>query len=435
MAEEIKPEEAAPKPWWEGRRAKKIAFFVGIPLLLWIMFRRTDPVAIKPTRPTYQEQNAGAVNPQQIADAQKQALQEAAQIEATKEQLAKTQAAMGAQYGVKTDDIDLSTPQGQAELQNRIALARSANLAGSRTATSESTRQNVGGNYRGGSGESRAEKLRKALLSSAVVYQKSENSQAQNQPTAPQQVTPQPIPPAQPQAAPPTQTAEHKAASLIDLPVDVVSKLTGEDEYRVLPQGTVVEAVLTNKLVGDAAGPVNVMLTTPVYAPGTHEVLLPPGARILGEAASIGGFGDSRLAVAFHRAILSAGPVQYSISLDTMPALDQQGAVGLTGKVNQHILSTIAISGVIGAIGGLANIGNYSSGVGSYGATQQFQSGVSQYMGQSAMQVLNRFINRRPTVEIRPGTRVKLIWAGDQSFPVYTEAIQALQEKRNVAQF
>lgn len=429
MDEQIKPEAATPKPWWEGRRFKKVAFFVGIPLLLWIMFRRTDPVAIKPPRPAYQEQNSSAVNPQQVEDAQKQALAQAAQIEGAKEQLAKTQALLASQTGVRTDDLDLSTPQGQAELRNRIALARSANLAGQHPSAGESTHQNASGNYGGGSGESKAERLRKALLATAVVYQKSDSDKAENH-------KPQPVQESKPPAVANTaKETDHKGASLLDLPPDVVTRLTNEDGYRVLPQGTVVESVLTNKLVGDAAGPVNVMLTTPVYAPGTHEILLPPGTRILGKAASIGGFGDSRLAVAFHRAIITDGPVQYSLSLDTMPGLDQQGAVGLTGKVNQHILSTIAVSGVIGAIGGLANIGNYSGGIGSYGAMQQFQGGVSQYMGQSAMQVLNRFINRRPTVEIKPGSRVKLIWAGDQSLPVYSEAIHALEEKRNVTQF
>lgn len=432
MAEEpIKPEAATDKRWFESKRAKQVAVIVGIPLLLWLMFRGTKPVVIEP-RPVagYQNQTTAAVTPKQIAEAQQQAAQEQAAVEAKKAEMEKMAHTAASGLGVKTDDIDLSTPEGQAELQNRMALARSADLAGRQAQTASTYRQYGDQGQRTGGGTSPAENRRKALLSSAVVFVRAEQSTQ-----APATEPPQTYPVPEPKPAEPVKKDESKPKNLLDLPPSVVAQLQAEGDYRIVPQGTVVESVLTNKLVGDAAGPSNVMLTTPLYAPGTHEVLLPPGTRILGEAASVGGFGESRLAVAYHRSIVSVGPIQYSVSLDTMPGLDQQGAVGLKGKLNQHILSTIAISGVIGAIGGLSNIGNFSSGVGSYGASQQFQAGVSQYMGQSAMQVLNRFINRKPDVTIPPGTRVKLIWACDQSLPVYTEAIRALQESKDVAQF
>lgn len=435
---QIRPEEAVSKPWWEGKQFKKVAFIIGVPLLLYILFHSTAPVPVPAVKPVYPVQNTAIVNPQQVSEAEKQAQQIADQMEKKKEQLLKTEQATAAALGVKTDDLDLSTPEGESELRARIALAQSLNPNG-RAPVPANYNQPEAGRGSTGSGQSRSEKMRQALLASAVVYV----SNPQNQ-VAPQQEQRPVNPPQYPavQVDPSTPNPEEKAGkeaakkrSLLDLPADVVSQLRQEQDYRVIPQGTVVESVLTNKLVGDAAGPVNVMITTPVYATGSHDILLPPGTRLLGEAESVGAFGDSRLAVVFHRAIITNGMLQYSLSLDTMPGLDQQGAVGLTGKVDQHILSTIAISGVIGAIGGLANIGNYSGNIGTYGAMQQFQSGISQSMGQSAMQVLNRFINRRPTVEIQPGTRVKLIWAGDQSLPIYSDVIQTLKEKRDVAQF
>ena len=51
-----------------------------------------------------------------------------------------------------------------------------------------------------------------------------------------------------------------------------------------LPEGTVLEAVLTNRLDGDAVGPVDCMITADVYQPGTRVFLIPQGARVLGEA-------------------------------------------------------------------------------------------------------------------------------------------------------
>ncbi len=85
-----------------------------------------------------------------------------------------------------------------------------------------------------------------------------------------------------------------------------------------LPEGTVMEAVLTNRLDGDATGPVNCMITTDVYLPGTRLMLIPQGARVLGEASKVASFGQQRLAVAFHR-VLIPGLNSYSIPLDKQP--------------------------------------------------------------------------------------------------------------------
>ena len=131
-----------------------------------------------------------------------------------------------------------------------------------------------------------------------------------------------------------------------------------------LPEGTVMEAVLTNRLDGDAAGPVNCMITTDVYLPGTRMEVIPQGARVLGEASKVSSFGQQRLAVAFHR-ILVPGVHPYSIPLDKEPpGLAQAGQVGLHDKVNNHYFSIFGASLAIGAIGGLAQIGNGFSGFG-----------------------------------------------------------------------
>jgi type IV secretory pathway VirB10-like protein len=185
-----------------------------------------------------------------------------------------------------------------------------------------------------------------------------------------------------------------------------------------LPEGTLMEAVLTNRLDGDAAGPVNCMITTDVYLPGTRLVLIPQGARVLGEAGKVSSFGQQRLAVAFHR-ILVPGLKPYAIPLDKEPpALAQAGEVGLRDKVNNHYFSIFGASLAVGAIGGLAQIGNSFSGFG-YDPSVQFRNGVSQSTGESADRILDRFLNRLPTITIREGTRVKILLTGDLQVPAY----------------
>jgi type IV secretory pathway VirB10-like protein len=141
-----------------------------------------------------------------------------------------------------------------------------------------------------------------------------------------------------------------------------------------LPEGTVIEAELTNRLDGDEPGPVNVMITNDVYKPGTRLVLIPQGARGLGEAREVSLQGQQRLAVAFHR-ILTPGLDGYGIPLDRPePGLAQAGEAGLHDKVNSHYATIFGAALAVGAIGGLAQIGNNAVTLSNL---SEFRNGVS----------------------------------------------------------
>jgi type IV secretion system protein TrbI len=185
-----------------------------------------------------------------------------------------------------------------------------------------------------------------------------------------------------------------------------------------LPEGTVIEAVLTNRLDGDAVGPVDCQISSDVYQPGTRVLVIPQGARVLGQASAVSSLGQGRLAVAFHRIIVT-GSTTYSIPLDKLtPALSQGGDVGLTDKVNSHYAAIFGASLAIGAIGGLAQIGNGYSGFG-YDPSVEIRNGITQSMGQSSARVLDRFLNRMPTITIREGTRVRILLTDDLQLPPY----------------
>jgi type IV secretion system protein VirB10 len=183
-----------------------------------------------------------------------------------------------------------------------------------------------------------------------------------------------------------------------------------------LPEGTVIEAELTNRLDGDEPGPVNVMITNDVYKPGTRLVLIPQGARGLGEAHEVSLLGQQRLAVAFHR-ILTPGLNGYGIPLDhPEPGLAQAGEAGLHDKVNNHYATIFGSALAVGAVGGLAQIGNNAA---SLNTLSDFRNGVSASTAQSADRILDRFLNRMPTITIREGTRVKIILTDDLALPAY----------------
>jgi hypothetical protein len=74
-----------------------------------------------------------------------------------------------------------------------------------------------------------------------------------------------------------------------------------------LLEGTLIEAVLANRLDAALAGPVDALVTGPVYSHDRQAVLIPAGARVLGAATPVQSWGESRLAVSFHRLIMPDG--------------------------------------------------------------------------------------------------------------------------------
>ena len=79
-------------------------------------------------------------------------------------------------------------------------------------------------------------------------------------------------------------------------------------------------------------------------------MLIPAGARILGETKPVQTFGETRLAVAFHRLLMPDGR---TYSLDHFIGLNQIGDAGLRDQVNQHYWSTFGAAAAVGLISGL----------------------------------------------------------------------------------
>lgn len=190
--------------------------------------------------------------------------------------------------------------------------------------------------------------------------------------------------------------------------------------YRVL-EGTIVDTVLTNRLDGAMAAPVNCLVTNALYSHTGRQVLVPAGARILGETKPVQAFGETRLAVSFHRLLMPDGR---SYRLDEFLGLNQIGDAGLRDKVNQHYLSTFGAAAAVGLISGLSQyLGSAGLGSGDGNRTIVIAGGVGDATSQAAMQVMSRFLNRLPTITIREGHRVKVYLTNDIELPAYVAPV------------
>ena len=169
-------------------------------------------------------------------------------------------------------------------------------------------------------------------------------------------------------------------------------------------EGSFLEAVLLTQLTGDFPGPVLATVSVPFYSADRQRVLIPRGARVVGTARAVQDPDQSRLAVAFHRLILPDGSW---IDLE-FTGLNQAGEGALQDQVDRHYFSTFAAAGAVGVVSGLALAGGSPFGL---------RAGVGQGLGQSATSVLDRFLNRLPTITIRAGHRLRIWFTSDVLVP------------------
>jgi type IV secretion system protein VirB10 len=107
--------------------------------------------------------------------------------------------------------------------------------------------------------------------------------------------------------------------------------------------------------------------------------------------------------------------------LDQFQGLNQIGDAGLRDRVNQHYLSTFGAAAAVGLISGLSQyLGSAGLARGDGDRTIFIAGGVGDATSQATLQVMNRFLNRLPTITIREGHRVKVYLTGDLELPAYS---------------
>ena len=216
--------------------------------------------------------------------------------------------------------------------------------------------------------------------------------------------------PTAPQAVPVVSAATAGSATARDY--SSPARIGGPEDppgWERIYEGSFLEAALVTQLSGDFPGPVLAVVSVPFYSADRQRILVPRGARVLGTAQAVANQDQARLAVSFHRLILPDGRW---ISLE-FHGLNQLGEGALKDRVDRHYFSMFAAVGAVGVLGGLtAARGNpYEGGVAG------FRAGAGQGLGQAATRILDRFLNRLPTITIRAGHRIRVWFTSDVLVP------------------
>ncbi len=174
-------------------------------------------------------------------------------------------------------------------------------------------------------------------------------------------------------------------------------------------EGSFLEAALATQLSGDFPGPVLAVVAIPFYSADRQRILVPRGTRVIGTAQAVTNQDQARLGIGFHRLIFPDGSW---VSLQ-FRGLNQVGEGALKDQVDRHYFSMFAAVGAVGVLSGLTAVGGNPY----EGGTAGMRSGAGQGLGQAATRILDRFLNRMPTITIRAGHRLRVWFTSDVLVP------------------
>jgi len=181
---------------------------------------------------------------------------------------------------------------------------------------------------------------------------------------------------------------------------------TPASPYEVLA-GSVISASLITGIDADLPGEMVAQVTENVYDSATGQLLLiPQGSRLIGDYDSVVAFGQSRALVVWQRLIMPDGS---SIQIENLPASDAAGYAGLEDEVDYHtwsLLKGVALATLIG-VGGELSIGSDGDLV------QAIRQSAQQNTSQAGQHLVEKDLNRQPTITIRPGFPLKVIVRND----------------------
>ena len=184
----------------------------------------------------------------------------------------------------------------------------------------------------------------------------------------------------------------------------------------VLQAGAVIPAALITGIRSDLPGEVTAQVTEDVYDSPTGRILLiPQGARLVGQYDAQVSFGQSRVLLAWTRLIMPNGR---SIVLERQPAADAAGYAGLEDEVDNHwgMLFKAAILSTILSVGSEAGVSGNNGG----SLAAAIQQGMSQSFNQVGEQVVGRSLAIQPTLTIRPGFPVRVMVTRDLVLEPYS---------------
>lgn len=186
-----------------------------------------------------------------------------------------------------------------------------------------------------------------------------------------------------------------------------VERLVAPASPNILQASSIIPAALITGVRSDLPGQITAQVTQNVYDSPTGRILLiPQGARLLGEYDSEITAGQTRVLLAWDRLIMPDGR---SIVLERQPGADGAGFAGLQDRVDQHWGNLFRAAAISTLLGVGVELGADSEN----DLVRALRRGTQDTINQSGQQIVGRQLNVQPTLTVRPGHPVRVILTRD----------------------
>lgn len=141
---------------------------------------------------------------------------------------------------------------------------------------------------------------------------------------------------------------------------------------RMIIQGKIIDAVLETAIATDLQGTIRALVSRDIYAEAGDSILIPRGARLIGNYSFDSNIAKARVNINWNRIILPHG-IDIAIS---SPGIDAVGRGGVTGVVDYKIISTLFSSILLAGttIGALLTASKVSAAIGELGFMEYIRS-------------------------------------------------------------
>nr|WP_320013106.1 TrbI/VirB10 family protein [uncultured Desulfobulbus sp.] len=183
--------------------------------------------------------------------------------------------------------------------------------------------------------------------------------------------------------------------------------------------GTVIPGIMISGINSELPGSLIAQVSQNVYDTATgHHLLVPQGAKLYGVYDSRVVYGQSRVLVAWNRLIFPDGS---AVTLGAMPGADVSGYAGYEDLVNNHYLRIFGSAFLMSLVTGgtsyaMDNVSNSSDNSDGTSVQDAMAAALAAQMGQATMSLLQKNLNIKPTLEIRPGYQFNVIVTKDVVF-------------------
>lgn len=201
---------------------------------------------------------------------------------------------------------------------------------------------------------------------------------------------------------------------------DWISPHTREAGRRYeIKTGAVIPGTMVSGINSDLPGALIAQVSQNVYDMATgHHLLVPQGSKLFGVYDSRLVYGQQRVLIAWNRVVFPDGS---SVTLGAMPGADLAGYSGFKDQVDNHYIRIFGSAVLMSMIsGGMSYAVDQASNTDSDSKKTTVQdemtASLAAQLGQTTLQLLQKNLNIKPTLEIRPGYEFNIVVTKDVVF-------------------